>query len=146
MDPTMSREQAEHLAAFLCSLRPDWYVPETVAALGQATQRGEQPSAYRIAVAAIRCAANPANGTPKRIAEHGHHWQPWPDEPVATPTPPQIQTCEHCGGYLSDTNREQHLNRQCMSEHQREVYARGASAARAALAEARHTTTEEATT
>lgn len=137
MDPTLSREQAEHLAAFLCSLRDDWYEPETVTALGEAAKRPDQPSPHRVAVAAIRCAANDANGTPAHIARHGHHWQPWPDEPVPTPTPARIQTCEHCGGYLSDTNRGEHLNRRCVADHQAGVYERGAAAAKQALADAR---------
>lgn len=136
-DPTMSREQAEHLAAFLCLLRPDWYPAETVKALGEATKRAGPPTAEQIAVAAIRCATNPGNGSPAHIPRHGEHWTPWPGEPVPTPTPPRIVTCEHCGGVIVESNRGQHLNRRCIADHQAGVYAKGSAAAKAALAEVR---------
>lgn len=134
---TLTKTDAERLAAFLHGIRPDWYPAETVKALGEAAKRAGPPDAYAIAVAAVRCAANPANGSPAHIPRHGAHWTPWPGDAVATPTPERIVTCEHCGGYIADTNRDQHLNRRCVADHQAGVYASGAAAAKAALADAR---------
>jgi hypothetical protein len=140
---TLTRPQAEHLAAFLHAIRPDWYGTETVTALGEAARRTDQPDAYQIGIAAIRCAANHANGTPAHIPRHGHHWAPWPDEPTPTPTPPKIVTCEHCGGYITDTTRDLHIDRACMTEHQTAVYQRGRAAVDAELAAARQHNRQE---
>lgn len=49
--------------------------------------------------------------------------------------------CEWCSGDVDAL--DDHNENECYREHQRKVYAKGAAAAKAALHQARHTTTEE---
>lgn len=90
----MSRDEAEALAKFIHSLRPDWGEQGIVHALGQA--RGMATPAT-VAIAAIRAADTPSNRTPGVIPLPGPHW------PVTGTTrrrpPTRNETCGTC--YLS---------------------------------------------
>jgi len=68
----ISKSQGEALTALLHQLRKDWGTAGIAAAIRKASLLG---SAAEVAVAACRCAADPAMRTPFLIAEPGPHWQ-----------------------------------------------------------------------
>jgi len=68
----ISLNQGEALTTLLAALRKDWNPAGIRAALKKASFLG---SAAEVAVAACRCAADPAMRTPFLIAEPGPHWQ-----------------------------------------------------------------------
>lgn len=89
MTEEITRTQAQQLAAFIHTIRPDWDPAGTTHNIGLAKDRGTPAD---VAHAAIRAASNPANRTPGIIPRDGEHWrQPWkaPD-----PTPRRTY---HCG-------------------------------------------------
>lgn len=67
----LEQRQAQALAAFINTLRPDWDATGVYAALGKARDLADAPS---LAIAAIRAAATPTNRTPAVIAMQGDHW------------------------------------------------------------------------
>lgn len=67
----LDQRQAQALAAFVNTLRPDWDAQGIYVALGKARDLGDPAT---VAVAAIRAAATPTNRTPAVIPMQGHHW------------------------------------------------------------------------
>ncbi len=90
----LDRDRAHALAALLATLRPDWDAKGVLAALGRAQDRG---TAYDLAHAALRAAADLGNRTPAVIPLDGPHWHtqsaPTAQSPP-TPTPPRL--CQVC--------------------------------------------------
>lgn len=71
MTTSITRPQADALAALIHELRPEWGIPGIVKALHDARDRGD---AYAVTVAAIHAASDLANRTPAVIAMPGAHW------------------------------------------------------------------------
>lgn len=92
----ISRSQAEHLAALVHAIRPDWDAPGILAALVKVRTR---PLAL-VAYAAVRAAENTSNRTPAVIALDGTHWRPPTAAELPTPIPPS--KCDRCGGFWRD--------------------------------------------
>lgn len=128
MNAKLARTPAEHLAAFLASIRPDWDTAGIVQALGNARPLG---TAAEIAHAAIRAAGEPTNRTPAVIALAGPHWKPpEPRERTETPMPDRIQRCPRCGRIL--TRGHDHTDADCQPQDPNR-HQQGAAAARAAI-------------
>lgn len=93
MSKDLTRKQAEMLAEFIHSMRPDWDVAGVVHALGQARARGD---AATVAVAAILAAQNAANRTPGVIPLTGPHWAPTGATTPRRVPPDRNETCGTC--------------------------------------------------
>lgn len=68
---SLTRSQADALAALVHELRPDWGIPGILKALADARDRGT-PS--EISIAAIHAASDLTNRTPAVIPLPGAHW------------------------------------------------------------------------
>ncbi|MFT4471423.1 hypothetical protein ACMX2H_16085 [Arthrobacter sulfonylureivorans] len=86
--PTMTEEQAEQIATFIHSIRPDWHVSGIVSALGRVVHQADTAT---VALALLHAAADPAIKTPGILSHQGPHWhkargthQPAPPTPSST--------------------------------------------------------------
>lgn len=99
----IDRPQAQALAAFIGTIRPDWDAQGVMAALAKAKDRG---TVTEVAHAAIAAAANRLNRTPAVIALSGPHWTvPTADRPTPIPGPGTAPRCPVYGheGYPAPT-------------------------------------------
>lgn len=115
----LDQRQAQALAAFVNTLRPDWDAQGIYVALGKARDLGDPAT---VAVAAIRAAATPTNRTPAVIPMQGHHWTTTSSSPtVGAGREPRCDVYGHdgyparnCAGCRADdlvntnTTREDH--------------------------------------
>lgn len=104
---TMTRSQAQALAALVHELRPEWDTAGVMGALSAARERG---TAWDVAQAALRAAEVPTNRTPAVIAMAGAHWSK-PGATEAAPRPGVACQEPGHGSYLA------HNCGACRAEH-----------------------------
>lgn len=85
---TVTKAQAQALAAFITRIREDWDHPGIVAAIQKASALG---SAADISVALCRLAGNAELRTPATLADPGTHWR----DTTIGKLPPPVMCPEH---------------------------------------------------
>ena len=86
----ITQPQAQALAAFVATLRPDWDAAGIYAALKTAKDKG---TAADLAHAAIQAASTPSNRTPAVIAMAGPHWAQQTASSTPIPGPGRSEPC-----------------------------------------------------
>lgn len=81
--------QAQHLAAFIAALRPDWHIPGTRTAIHTAKRRAP---ADELAIALIRLTARHDLRTPAVLCEDGPHWHGLETAAARAPRRPKCAT------------------------------------------------------
>lgn len=96
------------LAAVLHELRPDWHEPGILDALAKARDSKQCRDGWHLALAAIRCAAEASNRTPRVITLEGKHWEERVREPERKiTTGAEVKRCTTgCGRTYSEPDSE----------------------------------------
>lgn len=106
LSTALTRNQAQILADFICTVRPDWDKAGVIVALGHARNLEPRADAFSVALAAIRAARSNENRTPVMIGRRGPHWMYTGGATNYLAEPQRGETCSIC--YLE---RERCLSR-----------------------------------